>query len=115
MAKRRRGEEPEAEQQETATGEEPEAEAGPAEEAAAEAAMLGRLTPLERAMLAFQLEPEHVLGSKVHEPEGGPVEVVIVTQGGQKLRWPADAGRVLEQHQKDGSVPGAAPAGIFKR
>jgi hypothetical protein len=108
MAKRRRTEEPEAEEQETV-------EAGAAEEVAAEGAMLGNLTPLDRAMLAFELEPEHVLGSNVKEGAGGTVEVVIVTQGGQRLRWPADAGRVLAQHEKDGTVPGAQPAGIFKR
>lgn len=90
---------------------------GPDVDAAAqvveEAAMLGRLTPLERAMLAFGLEEAHVLGSKVHEkPEG--VEVVIVTQGGQRLRWPQDEGRVLAQHEKDGTVPGAPAGGIFK-
>jgi hypothetical protein len=108
MSKRRRGEEPEAEVQETV-------EAGAAEEVTAEAAMLGNLPPLERAMLAFELEPEHVLGSNVKNGPDGTVEVVIVTQGGQRLRWPADAGRVLAQHEKDGTIPGAAPAGIFKR
>ena len=77
--------------------------------------MLGSLAPLERAMLAFKLEPEHVLGSNVKNGADGTVEVVIVTQGGQRLRWPADAGRVLAQHEKDGSVPGAPAAGIFKR
>jgi hypothetical protein len=86
-----------------------------AQQLADEAAMLGNLTPLDRAMLAFELEPEHVLGSNVKEGPDSTVEVVIVTQGGQRLRWPADAGRVLAQHEKDGTVPGAAPAGIFKR
>ncbi len=77
-----------------------------------EQAMLGRLAPLERAMIAFGLEPEHVLGSSVKDTVVG-VMVTIVTQGGQRLRWPQDEGRVLAQHEKDGTVPGAPPAGIF--
>ena len=81
-------------------------------ELADEQAMLGRMTPRERAMLAFGLEEAHVLKAAVYEkPEG--VEVVILTQGGQRLRWPADAGRVLAQHEKDGTVPGAPAGGIF--
>lgn len=111
MAKKQKHEKPEVDEQKTTNGEEP--EAAPAEQLADEQAMLGRMTPLERAMLAFDLEPQHVLGSSVKEGEGGAVEVLLVTQGGQKLRWPADAGRVLAQHEKDGTVPGAPPAGIF--
>ena len=69
-------------------------------------------TTIERAMLAFGLEEAHVLKAAAYEkPEG--VEVVILTQGGQRLRWPADAGRVLAQHEKDGTVPGAPAGGIF--
>lgn len=111
MAKRQRRGEQETEQ-ETARSEEPEPDA--AEAATAEAAMLGDVSAVQRAALAFRLEPEHVAASKVNELEDGTVEVVIVTNGGQKLRWPADVGRVLAQHEKDGSVPGSAPAGFAK-
>lgn len=86
-----------------------------ADRLAEEAAMLGKLTPVERAMLAFGLEPEHVMASKIHPQEDGSVEVVILTQGGRRLRWPQDEGRILVQHEKDGTVPGSPPAGIFRK
>lgn len=111
MAKRRKGEEPEVEEQATAQGEEPEVDA--AAQLAEEAAMLGKMTPLERARFAFGLEEEHVLKARETTAPDGSVEVVMVTQGGQKLRWPQDEGRVLKQHEKDGTVPGAPSAGIF--
>lgn len=102
MAKKRKDEGPEVEQIDEAT------------QLVEEAAILGRLTPRERALLAFGLEEAHVLKAAVYEkPEG--VEVVILTQGGQRLRWPRDEGRVLAQHEKDGTVPGAPPAGIFPK
>ncbi len=84
-----------------------------AEQLAEEQAMLGRMTPLERARFAFGLEEAHVLGAKEHTRPDGTVGVVLVTQGGQRLRWPEDEGRVLAQHEKDGTVPGAPRAGIF--
>lgn len=87
--------------------------AAAADQLADEQAMLGRMTPLERAMFAFGLEEAHVLGAKEHPQPDGSVHVVLVTQGGQRLRWPEDEGRVLAQHEKDGTVPGAPPAGIF--
>jgi hypothetical protein len=114
MARKKKGEKQKADDravtaQEAAQSEE---RAAAADQVADEQAMLGRMTPLERAMLAFGLEPEHVLGSSVKDTEEG-VCVTLVTQGGQKLRWPADAGRVLKQHEKDGTIPGAPAAGIF--
>ena len=62
--------------------------------------------PLEHALQAFGLRPEHVLASRLDTQTG---EVIILTQGGQRLRWPRDEGRVLAQHEKDGTVPGSVP------
>jgi hypothetical protein len=101
MAKRRKGEEPEVERDDEAV------------QLAEEAAMLGKMTPLERARFAFGLEEAHVLKAREATAPDGSVEVVLLTQGGQKLRWPQDEGRVLAQHEKDGTVPGAPRAGIF--
>src|SRR5574340_177606 len=85
----------------------------PAEQLADEMAMLGKLTPRERALLAFGLEEAHVLKAAEYPQPDGTVRVVLLTQGGQRLRWPDDEGRVLAQHEKDGTVPGAPAAGIF--
>lgn len=91
---------------------EPEAEIGvmAAEE---EAAMLGRLSPLERAMLAFKLEPRHVLGSRVFDRDG-VVGVAITTCGGRRLVWPDDVGKPeLSPMEKGDAVPAPPRAGFF--
>jgi hypothetical protein len=82
---------------------------------AEEAAMLGQITPTERAMLAFDLQPEHVLAAKELPQPDGAVEVVLVTRGGQKVRFPQDEHRVLSPMEKGDSShePKSEPAGIF--
>jgi hypothetical protein len=82
-------------------------------EAADTQALLGSLTPTQRAMAHWGLEPRHVLGSKEHPQEDSSVDVVIVTQGGQKLRWPRDSARVLSDMEKGDGVPNAPSGGIF--
>ncbi len=84
-----------------------------AQQLAEEAAMLGRMTPLERARFAFGLEEAHVLKAAEYPQPDGSVHVVLLTQGGQRLRWPEDEGRILAQHEKDGTVPGAPAGGVF--
>lgn len=85
-----------------------------ADQAADEAALLGKMTPHQRALHAFGLEERHVLASKEYTMEDGSVEVVILTQGGQRVRWPQDAERVLSDMEKGDATPSAPPAGIFK-
>ncbi len=120
MAKKRKGEEPDPEMAafiDETVGDRGKAIAegvdDSAQQLAEEQAMLGRMTPLERARFAFGLEEEHVLKAAEYPQPDGSVRVVLLTQGGQRLRWPEDEGRVLKQHEKDGTVPGAPPGGIF--
>lgn len=91
----------------------PEPEADEVMAAEEEAAMLGRLSPLERAMLAFKLEPRHVLGSRVFDRDG-VVGVAITTCGGRRLVWPDDVGKPeLSPMEKGDAVPTPPRAGIF--
>jgi len=120
MAKKRKSEEPDPEMAafiEDTVGERGKAIAEGLEDSARqlaeEQAMLGRMTPLERARFAFGLEEGHVLKAAEYPQADGFVRVVLLTQGGQRLRWPEDEGRVLKQHEKDGTVPGAPPGGVF--
>jgi hypothetical protein len=76
-------------------------------------ALLGGMTPRERALFVFGLEERHVLALKEYTHEDGSVEVVILTQGGQRLRWPKDEGRVLSDMEKGDAVPAAPSAEIF--
>lgn len=84
-------------------------------ERADELAMLGRMTPTERAMFEFGLEARHILASREYPQPDGVIEVAILTQGGQRLRWPQDAGRVLSDMEKGDGKPVPVPAGIFSR
>lgn len=91
----------------------PEPEADEVMAAEEEAAMLGRLSPLERAMLAFKLEPRHVLGSRVFDRDG-VVGVAITTCGGRRLVWPDDVGKPeLSPMEKGDAVPAPPRAGFF--
>ncbi len=76
-------------------------------------AILGRMSPRDRALFAFKLEERHILASKVYTHDDGSVEVVILTQGGQRLRWPQDEGRVLSDMEKGDAKPNAPSAEIF--
>lgn len=78
-----------------------------------EAALLGKITPTERARHHFGLEPRHVLKSREVKLEDGTIEVHILTQGGQRVFYPRDAERVLSDMEKGEAGPGAEPAGIF--
>lgn len=89
--------------------------ADPAAELADEQAFLGRMSPLERAMHHWGLEPRHILNSRLYPQEDGSVEVAILTHGGQRIRWPQDGGRVLSAMEKGDAVPKAAAGGIFSR
>jgi hypothetical protein len=78
-----------------------------------EAALLGKMTPTERAMFHFGLESRHVLRTREIPQEDGSVEVGILTQGGQRLYYPRDAGRTLTPMEKGEAGPGAEAAGVF--
>jgi hypothetical protein len=93
----------------------PEPPADPAEQVADEQALLGNLTPTERAMVHWALEERHILKSREVELEDGSIEVRILTQGGQRVFYPRDQARVLSDMEKGDAVPNAPSAGIFSK
>lgn len=68
---------------------------------------------LEDAMARWGLVPADVLAWRGFVPE---VESVLVTAGGQKLRWPDDEARVLTEADKGRAVyTPAHPGGYLRR
>lgn len=93
---------------------EKEKKAAAAAQKADELALKGKLTPTQRAMVAFGLEEKHILKSAEYPQEDGSVNVVILTHGGRRVRWPEDEGRVvLSPMDKGEGGPVENPAGIF--
>lgn len=74
----------------------------------------GKMTVTDAAMVNWGLEPRHIMASREYKQPDGSTEVAILTHGGQRLRWPQDAGRVLSAMEKGDAVPQAPAAGIFK-
>jgi hypothetical protein len=66
---------------------------------------------LEDALAQWKLEPADVLGWR-EVPE---VELVVVTCGGTKLRWPDDMARTLTDAEKGRAKPPDAARSIFTK
>lgn len=82
---------------------------------ALQAVTAGRMTMTQAAMVGWGLEERHILASREYPQPDGAIEVAILTQGGQRLRWPQDAGRVLSDMEKGDGKPAPVSAGIFSR
>ena len=73
----------------------------PIEEAGRDVAGQPSTELLEEALACWQLTPAHVLAWRTHDSAEGE-SLGLVTMGGQKLTYPADAERVLTQSDRDG-------------
>lgn len=68
---------------------------------------------MAEAMAHFGLEPRHILASRLRENAAGQLEAAILTNGGRRVIYPQDSGRVLSPADKGEVPPKAEPAGIF--
>ena len=68
---------------------------------------------MAEAMAHFGLETRHVLASRLRENAAGQLEAAILTNGGRRLIYPQDSGRVLSPADKGEVPPKPEPAGIF--
>lgn len=68
---------------------------------------------MTEAMAHFGLEPRHVMASRLRENAAGQLEAAILTNGGRRVIYPQDSGRVLSPADKGEMPPKPEPAGIF--